>query len=521
MQFTEEIKEHRAMGQLFPIIFLAVALLTTVTTMARLVNNQRTQIGILKAIGFKRRRILFHYISYGLWISLAGSVLGAMLGPLTLPYLFYIPMKTTYSLPVWQSAIPPTVILMAVFSVVGSVLATYLACRNVLKDTPSESLRPKAPKDIKHSFIDRLKLWKHLDFHTQWNLRDVFRCKGRSIMAIVGVLGCSALLICSFGMQDTFEYVVDWNYKVINRYETKLELNAAVTAEQIEVVQNTYHGDTIQEGSIEIKTNGIKRSGELLITEDTSLIRFVDKNSNRIELPKDQLSISYKLAQLLKIKAGDSVSWHIYGEEKWNTAVVGAIYRTPFTQGITLSRDYYEKEGYPFLPTAVVTNQILSEAPNNKIDGVSRVQSKEMLIDSFNKLAQAMNVLIYVLMIAAVILAVVVIYNLGVLAFTERQRELSTLKVIGFQTKKLRSLLLTQNIWLTVVGIIPGIPIGIYILSYIFGFVGEVFDFIIVIHLTSYLYCILGTLLVSSLVNRLFSKRVKKINMVSSLKGIE
>ncbi|HWT75234.1 MAG TPA: FtsX-like permease family protein [Mobilitalea sp.] len=522
MQFSEEMKEHKAIGKIFPLLFLAVAMLTIVTTMARLVNNQRTQIGILKALGFKRRKILFHYISYGLWISLAGTVIGAVVGPLTLPYLFYGPMMTTYMLPEWRSAIPISLLYMAVLSVAGCTLATYFACRNVLKDTPSETLRPKAPKDIKHSFFDRLKLWEHLSFDIQWNLRDIFRCKGRSIMAIVGILGCSALLICAFGMRDTFDYIIKWNYEVLNRYETRLELKSDITSEQTDKLIEKYDGEAIQEGAVELKANGKKRSGELLVTDQASLIRFVDKDSNNLELPVNQISVSYKIAKLLGLKLGDTVSWHVFGDEKWNTSTIGAIYRTPFTQGITVSKGYFEQYGYHFTPTTIITKQEVSkDVKDDAALGISKVQSKSMLVDGIKTVTEAMNVLVFVLMIAAVILAVVVIYNLGVLAFTERQRELSTLKVIGFKTGKLRSLLLKQNIWLTLVGIVPGIPIGLWILNYIFNFVGEVFDFMIIIYFSSYVYCIAGTLLISVLVNRLFSKRVRKIDMVSSLKGVE
>jgi putative ABC transport system permease protein len=370
--------------------------------------------------------------------------------------------------------------------------------------------------------IDRLPFWGKLSFDTQWNLRDVFRCIGRSFMAIVGVLGCSALLICAFGMQDTFDYVIEWNYGVLNRYETRFELEKTATEEQINNLLKEYDGESILETVVELKANSIKRSGELLVTDQTPLIQFVDKDSNRINLPDDQLSISYKIAEQLKVKVGDMVSWHVYGEEKWNESTIGAIYRTPFTQGITLPKGYYEDYGYTYSATAVVSgvkpDQNVAEL---EIDGVSKIQTKQNLLESFNSMAEAMDLLIYILLIAAATLAIVVIYNLGVLAFTERQRELSTLKVIGFRTKKLRNLLLAQNIWLTFAGIIPGIPIGIWIQSYIFRFVGEVFDFILKINFSSYLYCILGTLLISIFVNLFFSERVKDIDMVSSLKGVE
>lgn len=522
MQFNEEIKEHKAMGEIFPVLFLAVAVLTIVTTMTRLVNNQRTQIGILKAIGFKHRRILWHYVSYGLWLSLTGTMIGAVVGPLTLPYLFYGPMQTAYILPEWKAAVPLSVIFVAFVAVLMCTLVTLFACRNVLKDTPSESMRPKAPKDIRHSVIDRFGFWRKLSFDTQWNLRDVFRCKGRSMMAITGVLGCTALLICAFGMQDTFDYVKEWNYKVLNRYETRFELEKAVTQEQIDQMTKEYYGVGIFESAVELKANEMKRSGELLVSDPTPLLQFVDKDSKLIELPKDSLSISYKIAKQLGVAVGDQVSWHIYGEEKWNISTIGAIYRTPFTQGITLPKEYYEEYGYRFTPSAILSGEVINQdVKESGISGASKIQTKQTLIESFNNLAQAMDLLIYVLMLAAAVLAVVVIYNLGVLAFTERQREMSTLKVIGFKTGKLRNLLLTQNIWLTIVGIIPGIPIGIWIMSYIFRFVGDVFDFILVVNLSSYLYCILGTCILSILVNRFFSRRVKDIDMVSSLKGVE
>lgn len=517
VQLREEIKEHKAMGRIFPLAFLAVALLTMLTTMARLVTGQRIQIGVLKALGFKRNRILFHYISYGLWISLTGSFLGAVLGPITLPYLFYEAMKTMFVLPEWKPSIPMTVLSMMIITVVGCTLVTYMACRGVLKDTPSQALRPKPPKSVKHSFIDGFQLWRRLDFYTQWNLRDVFRCKVRSFMAIAGVLGCSALLLCAFGMQDTMEYIVTWNYEVINQFETRLELSEEVTEKQLKDILLRYNGEAILEGTVEIKANDKKKSGELLVLDDVTLIKFVDIERKQITLPEDQISISYKMAEQLGVEVGDEITWHPYGEEKWITSTIGSIYRTPFTQGVTLTRELYEVNGYKFRPSAVVT----SDTVESSLDGISKIRTKDMLTESYRTMTEAMNTLVYVLMIAAVLLAAVVIYNLGVLSFTERQRELSTLKVIGFQTKKLRILLLNQNIWLTAVGIMAGIPVGLWILQYIFRFMGEVFDFMIVVDVSSYLYTIIGTLMVSIFVNRLYSKRVKEIDMVSSLKGVE
>ena len=523
MQFNEEMKEHKAIGQIFPIVFLAVAVLTIVTTMSRIVNNQRTQIGILKAIGFKRKRILFHYISYGLWISLFGAILGVIVGPMVLPYLFYYSMRSVYTIPEWRTVIPISVFNMVIATILICTLTTYLTCRNVLIDTPAQSLRPKAPKSVKHSILDRTKFWSRMSFHSQWNLRDVIRCKGRSMMAIVGILGCSALLICGFGLQDTMDHIVTWNYEVINQFETQLEVQNTITDEELDQILQEVDGEGAYEGKVELRVNGKKKSGEIMvIEEDMSLIQFVDEKRNIITIPENRLSISYKMAENLGVKIGDEISWHIYGEEKWNNSIIGAIYRTPFTQGITMYRSLYEKLGYTFQPSMIVSEQVdLADRYKEGDYKIEKIADKEELVKSYRALARAMNVMVYTLMVAAIILAVVVIYNLGVLSFTERQRELSTLKVMGFKTNKLRRLLFTQNIWLTLIGILPGIPIGILVLKYIFQFIGDVFDFIIVVDFSSYIYTVIGTLLLSAAVNRLFSKRVQSIDMVSSLKGVE
>ena len=521
MQLNTEIEEHKAMGGIFPVIFLVVALLTILTTMARLVNNQRTQIGILKALGFKKKKILYHYVSYGIWISLAGAALGVVLGPLTLPYLFYEPMKTMFTLPEWKPAISLSIIIMAILSVALCTITTYMACRNNLRDTPAQALRPKPPKVMKHSVIDRLHIWKKFGFNSQWNLRDAFRSKLRSIMAIVGVMGCTALLVCAFGMQDSMDEFKIWNFSKISRFETKFILSENITEEQLSSIMKEYNGEAMMEGAVELKVNGFKKSGELLVTDHVTLIQNYNSSRKFFELPKNGISMSYKMADNLHVEKGDEISWRVYGETEWKTDIINAIYRTPVAQGITIFREKFEESGYQFQPTTVLTSDNIIKEISEKETGVSKVWTKKELTESFDTTMEAMDLLIYVLILAAVVLAVVVLYNLGVLSFTERQRELSTLKVIGFKTRKIRTLLLTQNMWMTTIGALIGIPVGIWVLGYIFRFMGESFDLIVSVKFISYVYSILGTFLVSVLVNRFFSRRVKSLDMVSSLKGVE
>lgn len=521
MQFNTEIEEHKAMGSIFPIVFLVVAMLTILTTMIRLVNNQRTQIGVLKALGFGRRRILFHYISFGLWLSLAGAVLGAILGPITLPHLFYGPMKMMFNIPEWGPEMTLSTIWMGLFTVAGCTLTAYLACYNNLKDTPSQALRPKAPRAVHHTLVERSGFWRTMGFNAQWNIRDAFRSKIRSLMAIVGVTGCTALLLCAFGMKDSLDEFKDWNFNDINRYQSELLLSDMINDVQLSNLMEDYDGEAIQENYIEVRANGVKKTGDLLVTDQVTLIQNYDRDRNPVELPKDGIALSLLMANKLKVTEGDTVEWHIYEEEEWRTTKVEAILKKPISQGITITRDTFERLGYTFRPTSLITGGKVNKELIREDTAVRKVRSKEELKDNFNIMMEAMNILIYVLMLAAVVLAVVVLYNLGVLSFLERQRELSTLKVIGFHTGRIRTLLLTQNIWMTALGALLGIPLGIWILQYIFQFMGSSFDFIVIAYPLSYLYSILGTFLVSILVNRLFSRRVKNLDMVSSLKGVE
>lgn len=515
--FDGEIKQHKAMGEVFPIAFLSIAMLTILTTMTRIVNNQRIQIGTLKALGFKKSKILSHYVSFGFWVPLLGACLGAVIGPISLPYLFYDSLKTAYTLPQWKPSISVMFLFMAVISVSMCTIVTYIACKNVLNDTPSETLRPKSPNMMKHNFFSKSKIWAKLSFNAQWNLRDVFRSKVRSIMAVVGVMGCIALLVCAFGMKDSLDDIITWQYSDINSFNTKITLDEKITNDQIANIIKQTKGEKLMEGAIEIKANGKKKSGELLVNDEVSLIKATNPERKFINLPQNGIAMSFKLANNLGLKKGDEFQWHIYGDEKWIDGTVDAIYRTPISQGITVNKDYFERQGYLFSATSIVTK----DKNNENMEGVIAMWSKEDLAESYNTMSEAMNILVYILIFGAVILAVVVLYNLGVISFVERERELATLKVIGFKSMKIRRLLLTQTIWLTIIGMILGAPFGKWLIDYMCSFLGDSFDMMTIINLKSYLYSIVITLGLSVLVNLMFSRKVKNIDMVSSLKGVE
>ena len=527
--FDNEINQHKMMADIFPIVFLLVALLTMMTTMTRIVNNQRIQIGTLKAMGFRKSTILFHYVSYGFFLSLTGSLAGCIVGPITLPQLFYPSMSSFYTLPEWEPSYHASFIVISLLSVVLCTAVTYGACAKHLKDTPAKTLRPKAPKTAKHSIIEKTALWKRAGFVTQWNLRDATRNKTRSIMAIIGVLGCTALLVCAFGMNDSMTLLKEWQYETIYRFETKLTVDPAASDEQIQNIIDEVNGQSVMESAIEIRVNGTKKLANITVTDNTTLIQPTDSARRPISLPSDAVSMTSKIASVLKVKLGDKIEWHIYGggedstdgtdssDSVWKGAEITAMHRDPSTQGLMMTREVYESYGYTYKPTAILT----AEKVTADYDGITSAASTSQITGGWDDLTEAMLIMVYLLIAGAALLSVVVLYNLGLLSYTEMERDMATLKVIGMKTKKLRKLLLTQNIWFSVIGYIIGTPIGLALIDAITTSSGDTFDFPLELTFGTALISFVITFGLSISVSLLFSQRIKRLNMVESLKSIE
>ena len=471
-QFSEEMDQHKMMGDIFPVVFILIALLILLTTMTRIISHQRTQIGILKAVGFKNRTIMFHYISYGLWLVLVGSILGLIVGPLTLPNLFYPSMSSTYILPEWKPAWSMTFVYVAIAMILMSVVVSYFAVRSISKENPADTIRPKSPKVSSSGFIEKLGFWKKLSFNARWNYRDAKRNKFRALMTIVGVIGCTALLVSAFGMYDGMSNLKEWEYSQINHYDSKLVIDDGASLSEIDDVAREVNGDKIMESAIEIDSGNSKKSASLLVLNDTKLVTPTDYGWNKVHIADDEVSISQKMADLLGVGVGDTVKWHIMGSDKWINTTINKIHADPISQGFIMSSDKLEDLDLNYTPTSIVT----AEHVDKNYSAIKSSTSMNDMISSWDELTESMWLLIYILIFFASILAVVVLYNLGLLSFTEIEREIATLKVLGFKTGALRKLLLTQNLWFTVIGFILGIPVGYYILKIMWESSGDSFS---------------------------------------------
>ena len=516
-QFSEEMDQHKMMADIFPVVFILIAMLILLTTMTRIIAHQRTQIGILKANGFTNRTIMLHYISYGFWLVLIGSILGLIVGPLTLPELFYPSMSSTYKLPSWQPSWSMDFVYVAAFMILMSLLVSYFAVRNISNEKPADTIRPKTPKISTTGLMEKFGFWKRLSFNARWNYRDAKRNKFRALMTIIGVIGCTALLVSAFGMYDGMNDLKEWEFNQINHYDSKLIIDEEAGLSEIDDVAEDVGGDKLMEGAIEIESSSAKKSGSLLVLDGTDLVTPTDYDWNKVEINDDEVSISQKMADMLGIGVGDTIKWHIMGSDKWINTTVDKIHADPTSQGFVMSKEKLEDLDLNYTPTSIVT----TEHVDKNYSAIKSSSSIKDMTSSWDELTEAMWLLIYILIFFASLLAVVVLYNLGLLSFTEIEREIATLKVLGFRTGDLRKLLLTQNLWFTAIGFLLGLPVGYYILKIMWESSGDSFYILPSISLMNFIISGIITFTLSILVNLLFSRKIKKLDMVESLKSGE
>ena len=516
-KFADEMAQHKMIGDVFPIVFILVTFLTLLTTMTRIVSHQRTQIGILKAVGFKDKTIILHYISYGFWPVIAGAVLGLITGPMIIPQMFYPTMTVSYSMPSWNPGFDMSFVYIAISLVVLSVLVTYLSCRRISKENPANTMRPKAPDVSSNGMLERSRFWKHLNFNIRWNIRDAKSNKFRALMTIVGVMGCVALLIAAFGMNDSLEELKSWEYDDISHYESKLLLSSEANPLELYYILNETDGSFIMQQSIEIKANDEEDTVTLLATNNTDLISYTDSNRDPIEIDEGDVSISQKLADKFDLAIGDKIKWHIVGNGKWVTSKIDQIHAEPIQQGLIMSPDTLEDEGLNFTPTNILTKEKFGE----NFDSIKSTTTIGKMEESWNQMTSAVLMMVYVVTIVAGALAIIVLYNLGILSFTEMEREIATMKVLGFRTNVLRKLLLTQNIIFTFIGYVLGLPLGLYFMTLMMNAAGDSLYYIPSLTWGNILLTAIITFAISIGVNLMFSDKINDLNMVEALKDVE
>ena len=522
-QYQGEIEEGETYIGVFSGLFLFIALLSVVTTMTRVVTKQRVQIGTLKALGFKKNKIILHYISYGFWISLVASMFGLLAGRYFIGNVFIGIEMSFFEIPNGVPIIKNDSYVVALLVTLCVSFVTYLATRKILKEKTAETLRNEIPKVKNNSLnITTVGIFKKMSFNTKWNIRDMFRNKARTITGIVGVTASAMLIVCSLGMLNSMNYFIDLQFNKIFNFDYKLSLKSNISMDELKDLTDKYGDNTSESLYIEIKDkDGNRESNNIFVTDSKDYVRFVDNKDKFIKLDNDDgIYVTYKLAKTNGYKIGDEITWHISGDNTYHTSKVVGFNKDPQNQNVTVTRKYLESLGIEYKPDSLYTNEDLSNT--KEITKVEVISNIDELKEGMEGMLQTMKTMIALIIVIAVILGVVIIYNLGILSYTEKQYQFATLKVLGFKNKQIKKIFIKQNNIIAIISIILGLPAGFYLTDWLFKTaIEESYDFGAHINIETYVIAAIGTFLISYLVSKLLAKKIKKIDMVTSLKGNE
>ena len=520
--YQGEIDEGKTYVGVFSGLFLFIAMLCTITTMKRIVENQRIQIGTLKALGFSDKRITLHYISYGFWISLASSIIGLILGYYFIGNVFISLEMSFFEVPNGKPLMNSSSYIVALLSIVVTMLITYFTAKNILKENPAETLRNKIPSVKSRSINATNKgIFKKLSFSTKWNIRDMIRNKARTIMGIAGISSSCILIVCALGMLDSMNYFIDLQFEKLYNFDYKLNLNNNISDSDLLDLENKYGYKSSKSYAIEIDNNGKIESNNLFISDASGYVRFVDNKDNFIDIDNDDgVYVTYKLASNNGYKIGDIIKFRIYGSDKFYESKIVGYNKDPQNQNVTASKKYLESLNIKYVPDSIYTNYDLSD--KSDISNVTTIQNIDSLKDGMSNMLSMMKTMLTLIIGIAVILGAVIIYNLNVLSFFEKQYQFATLKVLGFENNKIKKIFIKQNSFISIISIILGLPLGYCLTEWLFKMaIDEHYDFSAHITIRTYIIAIFATYIISYVVSNIIAKKIKDIDMVTSLKGNE
>lgn len=521
--FDSELSQHDMFAYAFPIIFILIAILTIITTMGRIINNQRTQIGTMKALGIKRHKIIIHYIMFSLVVSAVGCIVGVITGPIVMGPVFNDFMPESYSMPKWGYSYSIKFYIVALAIVVICAFASYINCRKLINLNTVEILYARAPKDAKNCLFEKLPFWKRFKFATKYNLRDMARAKIRSIIVVIGI-GCGTILIlCALGCNDTMDGMKSWMFDDLMKYESSIRISTLTPKEEYTKIAEDEDGELLMSSSVEVRSDNGKETAKtgLTVPQSDKLYTITDTNKKVCGLKDDEIYITENFAKEHGIKTGDELEIRTSGENEWKKVKVTGLIRNPNNQGIVMLESTLEKNGIDFVPTTIITSKSVDENKYENSDYVISVSSKSDMVKSWESNIEIFDVIIMIFVSFSFVLVFIVLQNAATLSFNERRKEFATLKVMGVKHTDLKKILRAQNLWLTIVGILAGMPFAIYVLRLMFETNGGDVDYVAEITPLTYIISAMITYIVSLIINTVLSRKVRKIDMAESMKAAE
>ena len=544
--YGENAERLGAIGRVFPVLFFLVAALISLTSMTRMVEEQRTAIGTMKALGYSKMSIAKKYLGYALIATAGGSVLGVLIGEKILPYIIVYAYGILYQ-HITHILIPYQWIyawMAAAAAIVCTMAATFFACYKELVAQPAVLMRPPAPKNGQRVFLERIKfIWKHLSFTWKSCIRNLTRYKKRFFMTVFGIGGCMGLMLVGYGIKDSCYEIAELQFRDIQMYDGSVYLKEDISDETRQNLLDymkddsdiSHYMQTSMKNVTLVNGKNKRDAYQVVFSEPKDVKDYFDfhdrKSKEEYTLDDEGVIISEKTGKLLNAKAGDTIE--IKDEENGNKKVkIAHICENYMGHYIFFTPSYYEKvygENSEYNSIFFAGQKGDTQEDYNKIgediltqDGALSVSYMRDIEKQLDDMLKSLNLVIVVLIISAGMLAFVVLYNLNTVNITERQRELATLKVLGFYDLEVAEHVYRENVLLTFIGAAVGVVLGKFLHAFIIDTVEvDTAMFGRNINFSSYVYSLLFTILFSLIVNGIMYFKLKKIDMVESLKSIE
>ncbi len=539
--YGQDAERMANLASVFPVIFFLVAALVCLTTMTRMVEEQRVQIGSLKAMGYSSLAISRKYIFYGLLPSLTGGLIGLVIGYILFPKMIFTAYQIMYQVPDIELRAYPGISVFSVLAAVAcTTIATLWACLATLRETPASLMRPRTPKAGKRVFLEYIKpLWRRMSFIHKVTARNLFRYQKRFWMTVIGIGGCTALIIAGFGMRSSLLFTMTRQYDELFHYSAQVTLADNVLSEEREAVEDFLSSDArivsyvpATASSATVATSGYSTTAYIEVMASDEIGKVVDlfdyKSGEPITMGDDGVYINQKLSELLGVKIGDT--FFLDGEGRGDVTVAG-IYEHYTGHFIYMTPTYYENALHAGSePNAYLMNFTSDDTDTCNaifeklldLSGVATTSRMRDTQDTYMHSMERVDFVVVIIILAAAALAMVVLFNLSNINITERQRELATIKLLGFYDREVSAYVYRENIVLTVFGILIGCFMGHWLHIYLVRSTEiDLMMFGRQTKATAYLYAAILTTIFSFFVNVLAHFRMKKIDMVESLKSAE
>ncbi len=541
--FIQATKSMKNIGKVFPMVFFAVATLISLTSMTRMVEEERLQIGTLKALGYNKFQIIIKYITYAGLASIIGGFSGMLLGFWTLPQIIWKMYRMMYQLPEKiitkiRLEIGLLGIILICICIIG---ATIYSAIKELQYTPAVLMRPKAPKGGNRVLLEKIPfIWKHFNFSQKVTIRNLFRYKKRFLMTVIGILGCTALIVTGFGLRDSIKTIIPNQYTKIFTYDMQINLKDDITEqERQKIIAELEEKPEIEKVSevcmfsVKAINNSNEEDVQAIVPKENfnELINLKDvKSKEEINLSEDGICITDKVAQLLGVKVGDNIILKDIDDKEFkvkvNNIVENYVYHYIYMSSIMYEKIFNKK----FETNVIISKNIemnieqedkLVQEIMNK-DEVSQITRVSTMMNALDDTLKSLNYVVIVLIISAGLLAFVVLYNLANVNISERTRELATIKVLGFYDNEVYDYIGRETTILTIIGITFGLLGGYLLNYYVLGTCEiNILRYTKTILLISYLYATIITIIFTVIVNIATYFALKKIDMIESLKSVE